>query len=307
MTIKANCGSRAMFMRQFEHRQAALYKRVAEYVNQADELSVAACLDATFGRGASLNCLLASNGVERTQLASRLAAKASAQAAGHGPEIARVTFRDKSWTFDAQSSVLDLPIVRRVNNDLKKLGASTVGVLQLGCLPGPSGGFQHVPQVKAVVFGTDLRLQLPGAVNKLQHKYQRVFLDERPIAVDWLDDASRRSVFTQVAELFGMGDPFREVAKALLTEPAAEWHLARTDRALRRYQVLTMCALDKLVMATGELGPILEGALREGTSRARKLYARSDKPLHRDQIVHFWLEQHRRRGETFVLPFVKAR
>lgn len=297
---------RAAFMHKFETSQSDLFDRVAAHVNPDGDRLVQCCLEATFGRGPSLNCLLGSNGIERLNLAYRIASHANELARANDYQMAVVVFRDTTWAFEPEASVCDLPLIRKVNNDLKKLGEAAIAAVQVGCLPRATAQFEYAPQVKAAVFGKDLEASLPGAIRRLDRKFQCP--GEPAVSIEWPHRQSVKARFTQVARLFDLRDPQRARARATLdNEQLEQWKAATTERMVRRYQVLTMSLLDRMVMATGELAPILEGATREGISRARKLYRASDKPLHRDQIVHFWLERQLQSNNPYVLPFVKVR
>lgn len=300
---------RLPFLAKFERRQTALFNKMAANLNGSRDANVQACLDATFGQDASIDCLLGSNGVERCHVAARLASEAiNLSQIPDGQEFAVVYVRDQTWAFERTGSVFDVRLIRRLGNHLKKIGDSTISAIQLGCLPSPGGGFLYVPQVKIVVFGRDLRVELPHRIYKLQAKFQRVFPDVKPIELCWIDKQTKASRYKHVAKLLDMRDPFRGNATGALTESSAsDWKACRVDRLVERYQVLAMCTLDKLVMATGNFEPVLAGALREAAGRARTQYRSSDKPLHRDQIVHFWIERQLSRKHHFVPPFVKLR
>src|SRR5690348_4764198 len=113
VTTTSNGLARAAYLDAFEKRQMAIFERIARIINPDDDPLVHACLEVTFGRGGSLNCLVGSNGIERFQLARRLASKANLQAKSAGLEMAVLVVRDKSWVFDPCASVFDLPLIRR--------------------------------------------------------------------------------------------------------------------------------------------------------------------------------------------------
>lgn len=310
MPANARKSGRAAFLRKFRDQQASIFNAVRADIDDAHDYGVQACLEATFGRGASLNCLLGSNAVERARIASRLAGRANSYARTNGLEMAVVVIRDQAWEFEQNASVLDLPLIRRTSAALKRLSDSSIGVVQVGCLPHPGGSFRYVPQVKAAVFGRNLQQRLPAEAAKLQRKWQVGPPFQQPIELNWPNQNSSKVRFTTIVKLFSLADPLKPaVPKCACWDSslARVWREGRHQRATGRYQILTLCPLDRLVIATGELAPVLSGALAEGVNRARKLYAAGDKPLHRDQVVHFWIEQQLRRQQLFVPPFVKAR
>jgi hypothetical protein len=293
---------------QFNERQLSRFKIISEALNASADPGFAKWLEGTFGTGASFNVLLGSNAIERASIAFQVAREAKSRAASGGLESALVTIRHGEWAFDPAGSTLDLTSLRKSSTQLKKLADSALGVIQFGCLPDVSGSYLMMAQVKAVVFGTNLRQHLPITASRLQKTWEVAPPFAQPLEIEWLGDCKHAS--KALVNLFDLADPLNRIASGELnTDKAAErlWKRSYRKRLLDRYRILTMCPLEKLIIATGELGPILDGAVAQSTGRVRAAYRAGDKQLSRDQIVHKWFDQVLRRGEHQVPPFIKLR
>jgi hypothetical protein len=301
MTAKPKLAPRERVIAKLNQRHANLLQRVISKVDPNGDPGTRACLDALFGRDSSMNILAASNATERGNFARRLGGKACELATQLGFEMSMLEIVDSSWMFDRWASVFDVPLLRRVNNQLRKLAPCSLSVIQIGCLPSPSGQFQYCPIVRSAVFLKNPGASFVNAVAKLRRKLECPLpLPGGSVQIDTPPAQSARTWFTSVAQLFELRDPL--ASRIGGSDPA--WKAGRADRTCERIQVMSMATLDKMVMATGDLAPVLDGLLREAGSRSRKLYADGDKQLHRDQIAHFWFEQQLRQKRYSAPPFV---
>ena len=223
-----------------------------------------------------------------------------------------VTIVNCDWVLNPERPVVDLTDIRRVSNSLKKLAPGTATAIRFGCLPKPSGTeYLIAPIVYSIMAGLGIRETAPAAASRIQFKWASTGLREQLLVFErWLEPVNARSVTAGFATLLQLNDPFAPIRKAIVANEAFDrdaWKSTVEERRQRLYCLQTLCPLDKLLMATGELAPQLDGALTQATRHARILHSKSDKPLHRDEVIHFWLEYYARRVEKPFIPFVKYR
>ena len=264
-----------------------------------------------FGLEASTNDWIGSNGVERSAMIEPLASQLMDVVNRENGVIARVIISCADWRASSTQPELDLVSVRRVTTALKRLAPSSMAAIQIGCVPVGRDGtdFEFVARASALLVGKDLRAVVPVAAAKLHTKYRAPAYVDQPFKFTWPSNVNQRVITALVAKMLDMDDPLETVSGTKLkAEGQGKWNKQMKRRAVERFKLLSLARMDRLLIATGGLEPVLAAVRAGALTRVRKSYQQSDKPLHRDQIVHFWAEGAvGTNGKPLILPFVKQR
>lgn len=264
-----------------------------------------------FGRDGSTNELLGSNGLERADMVPRLASALSDHLKQTGHTIARVNVWHREWWASSHNPKIDLVSIRLAATVLKKLGHSSIAAIRIGCLPSgqKAEGFKFHACVQAILIGENLVHNAAIAAAALQRRYEAPRHAESPIMLMYPKVENDRTIAAAAASLLDMGDPLAPVAKLRLDNKVAKiWSRSSKQRALERLKILSLCRLDRLLIATGSFESVLAGLRAGGQARVRKQYQAGDKSLHPDAIIHFWVDPLLRDdGVPLSLPFVKQR
>jgi hypothetical protein len=264
-----------------------------------------------FGEEGSTNELLGSNGLERTEIVGGLADAIKERIRDTNQSIAKVSIAHVEWCAPGPVPTIDVASIRFVSTVLKKLAPSSVAAIRIGCLPvhEDPGRFQFKAVVQAILVGNDLEHSAPIAAAPLQRRYQALDHDVSPIQFAYPKTGSDRIIAAASASLLDMGDPFAAgVIKRLGKKRAKDWSRSSKRRALERLKILSLCRLDRLLLATGSFEPVLASLRAGAQARVRRRYQTGDKSLHPDALVHFWADPLLRApDEALSLPFVKQR
>lgn len=268
-------------------------------------------LRCAFGFDSSTNELLGSNGGERAEIMQRLATAMIDHTKATDHTVARVTINSLDWSTPRQNPTIDLVSIRLAKTLLKKLGHSSIATIRIGCLPSGASATRHRfhAVVDAVVFDEDVATTVPVAAVPLQRRYLAPPHVSSPITLTYPNGLNDRVMAAAAASLLDMGDPLIVAAKSGLSADQVEaWSESSARRALDRLKILSLCRLDRLLLATGSFEPVLASLRAGAQSRVRKQYQQGLKSLHPDAILHFWADPLLRgKDEPLSLPFIKQR
>ena len=268
-------------------------------------------LRCAFGHEASTNELLGSNGVERAEIMHRLALAMNDHKQAMNHTFAKIRIANTEWSASRQNPIIDLVDIRLAATVLKKLGHSSIATIRFGCMPtGKTGSsFRFHALVDALVFDDDVSRTVPIAAAASQRRYLAPQHVASPITLTYPKGSDERVTAAAAASLLDMGDPLVATAKSgLEAEKVEAWSVTSAQRALDRLKLLSLCRLDRLLIATGSFEPVLASLRAGAQSRVRKQYQRGLKSLHPDALLHFWADPLLRDpDEPLSLPFIKQR
>jgi hypothetical protein len=210
---------------------------------------------------------------------------------------------------DGATDRLAIKSARKALNIVKGLAPNVFGKLIPHHVPDTddAGGCAIGIAMRLIVWGAAIRDESDAAMSRAQHKL-RGRQGELPIVATWVNP---NSVNLSIAarRIFCTGDPYARRARRMAADQGMSgWEATAGDRAWRRFQLLSLAPMRKLLFGFGEGHPLANGVLGDAEHHVKAENRKGRDILHRDAVPNFWWGEAVRLGRTDLrLPFVEVR